>query len=94
MGSSDKNSIATYLPVTTRDYVTIIKDDSVICWHLLMKNLHKTWSMLATREKHFAEFAADEWSKDITCHTAVQFDLQFHKTLLSVPTPYSPKCHR
>lgn len=92
MGSSDKNSIAAYLPVTTYDYITIIQKDSVIWWHLLMKNLDKTVSMPAIREKHFEKFAV-EWSKDITCYTAVQFDLQFNNALVSVPTPYSPKCH-
>lgn len=58
-----------------------------------MKNLHKTVSMLAIRGQYFEEFAVDEWSKDITCYTAVWFDLQFNNPLVSVPAPYSPKRH-
>lgn len=51
MGSSDKNSTALHLPVTTRDDITTIQEDSVIWWHLLMKDLPKTVN--ADREKKF-----------------------------------------
>lgn len=58
MGSSDKNSTALYLPITTRDDITIIQEDSLIRWYLLMKDLPKTVD--AGRDKNFEELTADD----------------------------------
>lgn len=78
MGSSDKNSRAACLPLTTRDYTTIIQDDSVNLMTSADKEPTQESANAGNWEKHLEEFEVDEWSKDITCYTAVQFDLEFN----------------
>lgn len=96
MGSSDKNSIAAYPPITACDSITIIQEDSVIWWHLLMKNLHKTASILANIDmKNILKSLPLMIYQRIhtTWCTAVQSDLQVNNLLVSMPTPYSQKRH-
>lgn len=87
MGSSDKNSRAACLPLTWphHDNSRWFCKFGDICWPT------QECANAGSGEKRFEGFEADEWSKDRTYYTAVQFVLEFNKPLVSTPTPYSPK---
>lgn len=69
----------------------IIQDDSVNFVTSADEEPTQECANAGSGEKRFEEFEADEWSKDRTYYTAVQFVLEFNKPLVSTPTPYSPK---
>lgn len=58
MGSIDKNSTALHLPITTCGNIIIVQEDSVIWWHLLMKDQPKIVN--ASGDKNFEQCTVDD----------------------------------